>query len=255
MATALGLAFAACTTTAPTPTATPPTPTRPPSVTASAKSSVPPPSAGRAVIDLFLSDFAAAQPPFHVDADVRISGSSTASVTIRMDTSGDDYEGTVHADVAGEVTDAEVVSVDGVAYRRTDSTGWEVVPAIRQTQPINPFCRLDATQIAYIGPVERSARILHQLRTTTWIGEDIDDLELDPIASPVLADPVFDIFVGDDGIPQEAQLRFAITGTVDEEPVQIDYAVDYRFSAVGVPVEIEAPEVIATPAATATPVP
>ena len=39
----------------------------------------------------------------------------------------------------------------------------------------------------------------------------------------------------------------AITGSV--VPVPIDYAVDDRFPAVGVPVEIEAPEGIATPAA------
>ena len=62
------------------------------------------------------------------------------------------------------------------------------------------------------------------------------------VTDPALADPVFDIYVADDGIPREAQLRFSITGTSEGEPVRIDYIVDYVFSAVGEPVDIVAPD-------------
>jgi hypothetical protein len=202
------------------------------------------PAAGHPVIELFLSDFAALQPPFHVFTDV--VGTAKAgnqvfeiALVIEGDISGQDMDGRVSGSPLGQPIDTNVILVDGAAYNQSDGGPWVQVDGFKQTQPLNPFSLLNASDLTYEGEVERDGRMLHQLTTHTWIGDTVANVENMPDAE--LEGSTFDIFVDDAGTPVEADLEFAIVGTIRGVPARIDYVVNYIFTNVGVPVTIEAP--------------
>ena len=90
-----------------------------------------------------------------------------------MDASGEDFAGTLHLQSDDMVQDSEVVYVDGTAYGRTPGGAWTVIPDYRTTQPINPFTKLEQGDWTYIGSEEGPTGMLHTLRTTDWIGDDV----------------------------------------------------------------------------------
>ena len=224
-------------TVAPTPSpTTTAAPTRAPTAT---------PAADHPVIELFLTDFAARQPPFHVLTDIVGTVSAGAQevqigLEVEGDISGQDFTGHVSGSTLGKGVDVGIIFVDGVAYNDAGGS-WAVVDDFQQAQPLNPFSRLNPSDLSYGGSVIRDGQTLHRLQTETWIGEAVENVEGIPDAQ--LEGSTFDIFVGDDGVPVEARLVFAIVGTYNGIPTRIDYTVDYVFTNVGVPVTIEAPTI------------
>jgi len=229
-------------TLAPTPTPSPTArPTLPPTPTSAPTAT---PAAGHPVVDLFLSDFASLQPPFHVFSD--IAGTVSAgeqeleiTLTIEGDISGEDFDGRVTGSPIGQPIDVRVIIADGVAYNQSADGSWAQVGGFQQTQPLNPFAMLNEADLTYGGTVSRGGRTLHQLTTETWIGDAVANVPNMPDAE--LEGSTFDIYVDDEGIPVEADLEFAIVGTINAVPTRIDYVVFYAFTNVGDPVTIEAP--------------
>jgi hypothetical protein len=197
------------------------------------------------IVAAFLAGFVAEDPPFHVESGGRID--TTAGLDRSMtefyfdgDIAGEDaaYYFEYQVD-GGDIVGGEAIVVDGEAYGRNADGGWDPLGPFVQTQPLNPFVKLTGQDIEYIGPVNRDGRLLHQLRTTTWVGED-------PQASTQIEDAEvtftqFDIFVDDKGVPVEADLRFAIEGRFEGRPAEFDYEVFYVFSKVGGDITIERP--------------
>lgn len=221
----------------PTPTATPsPRPSNTPSPT-------PAPSLARSgdeVIALFRSEFGQAQPPFHLDTDVQVTGtvdgeSGDLGLYIGGDVSGQDFSGQMS--IAFEHT-VLIILVDGAAYVR-QSQRWRQMAGFAQTQPLNPFGLLETDDLAYAGTATIDGRPLHQLQTEKWIGGELQAEEFETIE---LESSLFDIYVDDEGIPVEARLDFTITGTTESGgAARLNYFVVYRFSRVGEPVTITAP--------------
>jgi len=237
-------------TASPSPTASPtlaPTlpPTLSPTATTAPLAPTATPAAAHPVIDLFLSDFAAAQPPFHVLTDVvghASAGNQVFEIALVLegDISGQDFDGRVSGSPLGQAIDTRLIFVDGVAYNQSDDGSWFEVDGFQQTQPLNPFNRLNASDLAYSGTAKRDGRTLHQLTTETWIGESVTN-NVQNMPDAELEGSTFDIFVDDEGIPVEADLEFAVVGTIRGVPARLDYVVNYVFTNVGVPVTIEAP--------------
>ena len=220
----------------------PPTPTVAPTSTPVI---TPAPTAvsGDVVIERFLTDFAAEQPPFHLVSTVAAEGTAggeggSISVSIEGDVSGEDMAGTLELSVPGLTVEVDVIVVDGRGYGRVGEGDWEETTDFEQTQPMNPFSLLAAEDLTYEGPVSRDGRRLHALRTLKWIGDDLRNL---PFRKAKLGDTVFDVYVGDDGIPVEATLVFDISGRYQRQRVSLAYDVSYLFSDVGKAVTIEAP--------------
>lgn len=192
------------------------------------------------VIDAFLANFALRNPPFHVDSDIHASGSGGAEpINIRLringDTVGQDFDGEVSVPGKGSV---RVRFVDGVGYARLPGTDWVVEDDFEQTQPLNPFGLLKPEDLEYVGQVQRGRRSLHKLRTSEWIGGDLRSVGLVDLE---LLSTVFDIYVGNKGLPVEAVLDFSISGRVSGRQATFEYHVVYRFSNIGDLVSIEAP--------------
>jgi hypothetical protein len=100
---------------------------------------------------------------------------------------------------------------------------------------------LSPTDLTYQGEVDRGGTVLHQLRTTRWIG---DEIVLATVPDAALESSVFDIYTGADGIPVEAELTFVIVGTTTAgDAARFEYLVSYTFSDVGEAVTIEAPDI------------
>lgn len=206
---------------------------------------------GNAIIQLFLTNFAAAQPPFDLECLVvgEISAGSQSSsfeLYIEGQIEGEDFAGSFGAGRDGS-TVAEVVLKDGRAYVRSPPADeWEVVDEFSQTQPLNPFNLLAAEDLTYVGRANREGAMLHQLRTTKWIGDDPQTSA--EVANPRIESSQFDLYVDDDGIPAEADLVFEMTAGIGrqgqpERPrmANFDYTVFYYFTDVGVANDIEAP--------------
>lgn len=157
-------------TTSPSPTAPPTLPPSPASAPAAT------PAAGHPVIDLFLSDFAAVQPPFHVFSDIVGTVSAGTQeleigLTVEGDISGQDFDGRVSGNLIGQTIDTRVILVDGVAYNQSADGSWAQVGGFQQTQPLNPFSRLNAADLTYGGTVSRDGRTLHRLTTGPGSGK------------------------------------------------------------------------------------
>jgi hypothetical protein len=130
--------------------------------------------------------------------------------------------------------------VDGTAYARIGGGRWVESPTFRQTQPLNPFTGVQATDFESVETVGRGPKQLHVLRTRTWIG---GDLELNGANRLELKSTTFDIYVRGDGMPVRAILDFSIEGVTSSGPVTVDYHVEYRFSRVGKSVTIKVPAI------------
>jgi hypothetical protein len=226
-------------TITPPPTATPsPTPSPSPSPTASPS----PTSSGDAIVQLFLTNFALAQPPFKLESFVHgevVAGAESSSLDFYIGgaVSGEDFAGTVLATSGEESVEAEIVFKDGVGYGREPGQDWERADGFSQTQPLNPFSLLAPNDVAYVGPAERDDRTLHQLRTIRWIGKDPTSV----MPGAQIVSSQFDIYVDDDGIPVEADLVFEMSARIAGQQAALTYDVVYLFTEVGVPNVIEAP--------------
>jgi hypothetical protein len=233
---------------APTPSAQPsPTPAPSPSPPLSPSPLPTPDAAARAIIERFVSDFIAKRPDFHVVGDVEgavSAGPQSYKLTATMDgdVSGDDFAGSMVLDAPLRGFAGDVVIADGDYYiKAAGGEGWLRSESFEQTQPINPFTKLRAGDLAYVGTVARAGRALHILRTTTWIGGQMEELD---IPNATLERSLFDIYVGEDGIPVEARLDFVIAATVSDAPARLEYHVAYRISEVGEEVTITPPPTI-----------
>lgn len=199
------------------------------------------------MIDRFLAGFAAEKPPFHVVSDITAtitSGNEESEllITSEGDVSGEDFAGTVETDFGLGRIEIEVVIVDGVSYTRVGEGPWQANDEFQQTQPLNPFEQLAPEDLEYVGSAMQGGEELHELRTETWIGGEIEAQNI-PNSDLELDSSVFQIFVTDAGVPVEARLEFVVVGTSAGQRARLAYVVDYAFSDVGEPVEIEAPPV------------
>ncbi len=210
-----------------------PTPTLRPTPAGSAEDA-------RVVLDAFTSALDDLERGFSVLVAIDYSGTQHGMVRFDVRARGADYTGDLHAEIPGETIDVEVTIVDGVAYARRGDEPWRIVDDYHDPQPVNPFLRLDPDTLEYLGRVELPSGVFHDLRTTAWLGEDPDRTIL-PDAR--LTDPLFHVYVREDGAPVEAQLTFTVTGTMQEEAVRIDYLVNYAFSDLGSDVTIVAPDI------------
>ena len=122
---------AACAAPAPTTPVPTPTPATATATTTPAATT----DVATEVVAAFRQRFGEEQPPFHVDANVLVTGSAEAVVSIAMDASGEDYQGTVHAEVGDEISDVEVVFLDGIAYGRSSTGDWESSPTSARRSP------------------------------------------------------------------------------------------------------------------------
>jgi hypothetical protein len=234
-------------TSRPIPTTSAPTANPSPAPTPTFDSAV-----GDAIIQLFLANFAAAQPPFDIEClvvgDISAgSQSSTIEINIEGQIDGEDFAGSLGAGQR-RVTIAEVVLKDAHAYVRSPGNEWDTVDDFGQTQPLNPFTLLAVEDLTYVGRADRDGAILHQLRTTRWIGDDPAASVEVGVSDPRIEGSQFDLYVDSDGIPVEAELIFEMTARIGlegqpERPqrANFDYTVVYYFFDVGVPNEIEAP--------------
>lgn len=233
---------------APTPIRTSPPSTSTPSPRATVTATAAPSATATAfpesdAVELFMSNFAAAKPPFHVESEITVGttvGRSGGTITLIIggDVSGEDFAGTSQTFLPSGTVEQEIAIVGGRAYVRMAGGTWLENEQFQQTQPLNPFALLAPADLTYAGPVVIEARRLHRLQTRKWIGGDVDSTELD---NAVLGESLFEILVDDEGLPVSATLTFDLSGTYQGQPAFIDYAVDYEFSAIGEPVTIEAP--------------
>jgi hypothetical protein len=191
----------------------------------------------------FVAEFGDEEPPFRLAADAIMNvdaGGLQTVFTIKMngDISGQNFDGSMTMDGLGSF---EVMFVDGVGYVRLDRGPWIVDNEFEQTQPLNPFGSLELSDLELVDTVQRRGRTLHVLRTAEWVGTDMDDV--DGITDATLLSNVMDIYIRENGVPVLAVLDFAIEGNVtDVGEGRFDYHVEYRFSRVGRPVKIEAPQ-------------
>jgi hypothetical protein len=215
-------------------------PTVPAATVAPTSAAVATPSpAANPVVDAFLAGFAQKQPPFHIDCRVEVNGSAgkqseSASLTMSGDVSGENFAGQMtlqHKRVLVRI-------VDGRAYARLPSGGDWRSEAYRQTQPLNPMAGLSPGDLEWLGKKTVGGRKLDVLRTTKWIGNDINSTGF---ANAKLESTQLDMYVEKDGTPVQAILDFTISGKSYGEDARYTAHVVYKFSDVGKAVEITAP--------------
>ncbi len=239
---ALAASVAGCgsATTSPSPPATQAAPTFTPAASPSPTAS--PTRAGEAVIQGLLARYSGEDVPFHVAFDGTVNIDATAAVVRgELDTVRSDAAGTISLGGGGTGTKVEVILVGGDAYARLPGGRWQKAENIQQTQPINPFQRLEAKDLEYLGTQERAGGQLHHLRTTKWTGDDPRTMRSRELTDVRIESVRFDIYTESDGEPVEAKLVFRMRGRSAGTPVTLSGDFDYRFSDFGKPVTIRRP--------------
>lgn len=206
------------------------------------------PSLAARVLDAFVTGFVKAKKPFHEHVDLVVDGSSGPQVvsfggTLDGDISGAGYRAAVLSRASdGTSTTFDLIRLDEVTYSRPAGGKWKVAGALDQTQPVNPFTKLDVTDLRDIGVATVDGRELHRLRTTHWNGEELSRPDL---TEPRIAKTEFSVLVDEGGTPVAGVLDFRLIGKLGPGGFPFDflYRVTYTFSAVGEPVEITKPEV------------
>lgn len=193
------------------------------------------------------SQFLAEEPEFHlvctVDATLHL-GSESQPLLIVMDgdISHQNFAGNMSMQTAGLTIEADIVVIDDIAYVRPARGEWQPGEEFAQTQPLNPFTSQLADAFTYQGLAVVDGQTLHDLHTETWIGGNIKKVGRQAgLKRPRLESSVFDIYVGDDGLPVTSLLEFTVTGLYFGVPARFEYSVIYDFSAIGEPVTIEVP--------------
>ena len=225
-----------------------PSPVATPSATPSVPATQTPVSASPStVLKRFAARFGKARPDYHIACTAK--GDVTSAVRavhleigMEADVSGNDFSGTMSVTAAGFTRKVEVVLVDGEFYARLAGSKWRDGSEFEQTEPVDPFTEDYTSDFEYRGTVVRDGRTLHDLYLEKWIGGDVGrQLRRKGIRQANISTSDFDVFVGDDGLPVSATLKFTITGRYEGQPVTVSYDVLYAFSNIGKPVTITAP--------------
>jgi hypothetical protein len=193
------------------------------------------------------TEFLTEEPDFHlvctVDATVNLGNQSDPLLIVMDgDISDQNFDGFFSMQTNGVTIEADMIVIGDVGYVRLARGDWQPGEQFAQTQPLNPFTSDLADAFSYIGVTTVDGRALHDLNTETWVGGNIKKIGKQAgLKRPKLEYSVFDIFVGDDGLPVTSLLEFAVTGLYFGIPARFEYSVIYDFSAIGEPVTIEAP--------------
>ena len=241
-----GVTFPGGPSRTPSPRPTPPLVTIPPELTFAppSGSAIPQrsPTAEEAeAIDAFIATAASSGSRFHVTADGNAVGQAAAEtarlvIEVAGDVAGDDFDGHMAVGSLGRV---RVKIVDGVGYGRLPDGKWMTAPDFEQTQPINPFQGLVATDVEYVGAARGNDR-LTRLRVTKWVGGDVASTG---VTDARLENNSLEVVVRRDGTPVEATLDFTIVGRLGARETRLVYHVEYEFSRFGDRIVIEAPRV------------
>lgn len=180
----------------------------------------------------------------HVEADVSVSaagGPQILSIVMDMDVAGNDGVGSADMDLGTGSFSFEMLLLGDRAY--VDNNGrWQELPSFESTTPLNPFITLDrASDVEYMGQVNRGGEILHQLRPRDWIGGDIQSLQQQGWRNVRLESQQVDILVDEEGVPVYTDMEAEVSGRFQGARRVLELTAAYEFSDVGEPVEIPRP--------------
>ena len=225
----------ACGTPAPSvvaPTAAPTSPPPSPSPTADVD----------ALID-GLRAFAEGGTPYHLDIEGDLNlRPLTGTVTMTVDSDGRDSATAMTYELAGTEVSLGIVVVGDDAYVRVGDVPWETVDADALGDDANPLIALQrATDIRYQGSTTGADGTLHELRLLDAAAFDPQTMS-SSVEDVLVRGQTFDLWVDDAGVPDHGTFRLDGTATLQggrTVPIFID--LDYVFSEIGEPQEIEAP--------------
>lgn len=203
---------------------------------------------GSEVVDAFLETATAADVSFHVDFSGTVSVSDPdggsyqtfSHMSAALDVAGDDWSGYVDAASPGEMVAANVIYVDGSAWARAPGTvDWQA-STFEPSQPMNPFTQVEGPdEIDYQGTSLVDGQVLHHLRISRWLGNELAALPEDLEVSRT--DASFDVYTTPGGVPVYATLTQTLHAEMNDAQNRIETPAEYRFSRWGEPILIQAP--------------
>jgi hypothetical protein len=185
---------------------------------------------------------------YHAEAaGSAVYGNEHVTIGYSANVSGRDLDATW---VLGQDRERAVMSViikDDRYYSKPAGEPWQQWES-QSSLPSDSFSSISANSwgaLTYAGPDERGGRRLHhlQLPEIDWAGiPDVYYLDADE-GGTIIHDMGCDIWVSAAGEPVEASIWFEATARNGGLEIDLSYELDYDFSRVGEPVQIEAPTV------------
>jgi hypothetical protein len=193
-----------------------------------------PPASSEGSAELFLAQFGAVPPPFHVRIETTLIGSPGGTAVEEADVDGADYVADLHVELEGAAAqDSHIIVVDKMGYvADAGSDTWRAYPDYETVPPVNPFLGLDSAAWSELGADPTHGGLDH-LNSTVW------RLPPDSSVAERVKDVNFDLWLDSTGLPVSGRLSMALAAL--DEAAEVGYQASYTFSRVGEPVAIKPP--------------
>lgn len=181
---------------------------------------------------------------WHLDSSIQ-AGFSAMDITADMDVAGKDQAGTITFAVGKEKVVAEMVVKNGVVYTREAGGRWRKGEIPADEAPVDPLTSVaGGATFQYAGSERRDgSRVVHHLRSKDWELNDVQRIASSQGMKVRVASTRFDVFVSDEGVPEEGRFTARMSMTVSGQRINVTVSGSYTFSRFGEPITIKAPKV------------
>jgi hypothetical protein len=181
---------------------------------------------------------------WHLESSIQ-AGFSAMDITADMDVAGKDQVGTITFAAGKEKLVAEMVVKKGVVYVREAGGRWTKGGIPADEAPVDPLTSVAAgATFEYVGSERREgSRVVHQLRSKNWVLNDVSRIASAQGMKVRVASTRFDVFVSDEGVPEEGRFTARLSMVVDGQKINVTVSGSYTFSGFGEPITIKAPKV------------
>jgi hypothetical protein len=165
---------------------------------------------------------------------------SAAQISMDIDASGEDAQGTIRVQATGTSESADVIVIGNDVYTRLAGEDWthDTADNVIQGLPIDLSQGLSADEITYSGTWNVAGRRLYRLDIDTLPAVDWASLGL---KRAHLTLDEFYVKVDDEGYPVDAHLRYRLAGHIIHRKFKATYDFAYTFSMLDEPLNITAP--------------